>query len=186
MVQQIDPEILNRCKQKDQQAFKQLVVFYQNYAFQLAYRLICNADDARDIVQEAFLRVWKNIENYKMEVQFTTWLYKIVCNLSFDYLKSKKRRNNISFDQLPNIGLNSIAASSLEEELSNQVLARIIEAMANNLTPKQRIIFTLRDLQGLEIAEIKKILNINAENIKSNLYYARKNIREKLIIMNLI
>jgi RNA polymerase sigma-70 factor, ECF subfamily len=186
MVEQISRDILSRSKTKDLAAFQKLVEYYQTYAFTLAFRLICNEDDAKDIVQESFIRIWKHIADYDFSIKFSTWLYKIVTNLCFDHLKSKKRRNSISIDVVKNASLNFLFDKDLEENLVNQNLVKVIESIANGLNEKQRIVFILRDLQELEMDEIAEIMNMSAGQIKSNLYYARQNIRLQLENMNLL
>jgi RNA polymerase sigma-70 factor, ECF subfamily len=186
MVQQISPEILKRCRLKDVEAFQKLVEHYQAYAFKLAFRLVCNDDDAKDVIQESFIRVWKHIHEFDSKNQFSTWLFKIVTNLCFDYLKSKKRRNNIPLEQLSNAAQNLMLDKEADESFININLIQVIGALANELTPKQRAAFILRDLQEMEMDEIAEILNMSTEKIKSNLYYARQNIRQKLKKMNLL
>jgi len=186
MVQQISPEILKRCKLKDFEAFQKLVEFYQGYAFKLAFRLVCNDDDAKDVVQESFIRVWKHIGEYDNKNQFSTWLFKIVTNLCYDYLKAKKRRNSFSIDEMKNTSLNQILEAGADENFINKDLIQVIESLANKLTPKQRIVFILRDLQEMEMDEMVEILNMSAGKIKSNLYYARQHIREIVEKMKII
>jgi len=186
MVQQISREIISRCKLKDLVAFQKLVEHYQSFAYTLAFRLVCNDDDAKDVVQESFIRIWKHIPEFDSNNQFSTWLFKIVTNLCYDHLKSKKRRNSLSIDDLKSTAFNFLSDKDLEENFVNQNLIQVIESLANQLTPKQRIVFILRDLQDLETDEIADILNMDAGKIKSNLYYARQNIRMQLEKMNLI
>ena len=80
-ITQPDPDIIDKCRKRDEKAFKVLVEQFQRYAFNLAFRLVLNEEDAKDIVQESFIRIWRHISRYDSNVLFTTWLYKIVTNL---------------------------------------------------------------------------------------------------------
>jgi RNA polymerase sigma-70 factor (ECF subfamily) len=186
MIDQIHPEIINRCKVKDKEAFGQLVNFYQEFVFSLAFRITGNEEDARDIVQESFIRVWKHIGNFKMEVRFSTWLYRIVSNLGIDYLRSKHKKLNVSLDEFSSLFKNLINHQHPEIELINSDLGKLIGLLSEELSPVQRMIFTLRYMQDVETDEIVQLTGLSADNIKSNLCHARKIIREKLIKLNLL
>ncbi len=174
-------EILLRCKNGDTAAYRQVVEAHQSFAYSLALRILCDAEDARDVVQESFVRVWQNIDNFDPKRKFTTWLYKIITNLCLDYLKARKRKSR-HFISLSSINISNQAVSKvdIEKNLLNQELIEKIETLAEGLTPKQRIVFVFRDLQNFEIDEIVKITGLTKERIKGNLYYARMNIRAKL------
>ena len=92
MTQPIPDEIIERSRRGEREAFRVLVEHHQSYAFALAFRLVCDEDAAKDIVQESFIRVWKHLSEYRPTVKFTTWLYRIVVNLSYDRLKTDRRR----------------------------------------------------------------------------------------------
>lgn len=179
--------VLILSKEGDLYAFQQLVKHYQGYALLLAIRLLNNEEDAKDVVQETFLRVWKHLKNYNPCNKFSTWLYKIVTNLCYDRLKSKKRKERV-FVRDCRIDIMDITQDccDLEEDCIKKDLVITIVKLAEELTPKQRIIFILRDLQDLSIKEVAKISGMRESSIKTNLYYARRNIREKLQQMSLI
>jgi RNA polymerase sigma-70 factor, ECF subfamily len=172
---------LARSKQGDAWAFRQVVEAYQRYAFSLAFRIVCNEEDARDIVQEAFIRVWKHIKEYTPEVKFTTWLYRIVVNLSYDRLKGERRRRGLFTVISKMSGTDHDAdALSAETNIMNRDLADRINAVAQGLPLRQRMVFVLRDLQDLSVAEVAEILDMSHESVKTNLCYARRHIRLRL------
>ncbi len=174
-------QIITLSKNKDQRAFEKLVDHYQSYAFSLAFKFVCDEDDAKDIVQESFLRVWHHISKFKIDTKFTTWFYKIVFNLSLDALKLNKRRKGLLVNSEHTSQLfEKIGGEHPETVMANKDLAHIISSLAENLTPKQRAVFILRDLQGAEMDEISEITSMSKGTVKSNLYYARLNIRERL------
>ncbi|MDR0688623.1 MAG: sigma-70 family RNA polymerase sigma factor [Prevotellaceae bacterium] len=162
-------------------AFELLVVELQPLIFRLAFRLLCSEDDAKDAVQETFIRVWQRLNRYNPQYLFSTWVYKIAVNLCYDRLRAAKqlpKRENCSVASWEeNISLQSDA----EAALINRELGEYIAHFTAGLTPKQKLVFTLRDVQGFGAEEVEKITGLSPEKIKSNLYLARKYIREKIV-----
>ncbi len=180
-------DIIERCKQDDKDAFRELVEANQSYAFSLAFRMLCNEDDAKEVVQDSFIRVWRHISKYKKEIKFTTWLYKIVLNLCYDKIDSIKRRRQLfQSEEETSKFLLTANETDIEREFTNRELASCIKGLSEKLSAKQQAVFVLRDLQGLETNEISEILDMPLKNIKSNLCLARKEIREKLIKLKLV
>ncbi len=85
--------IIEKVKNGNKEAFGILVEKHQQYAFTLAFRIVCNEDDARDVVQDSFVKMWKNIKLYNSKNKFTTWMYSIVTNTAIDMLRSIRKRN---------------------------------------------------------------------------------------------
>jgi RNA polymerase sigma-70 factor (ECF subfamily) len=180
-IQQPDTDIINQCKKRDEKAFKILVEKFQIYAFNLAFRLVLNEDDAKDIVQESFIRVWRHIGHYDAKVLFTTWLYKIVTNLCYDSLKSSGRRNHAELD-LANGQACLSSKDTVSGSIENKDLIRKIKQFSKDLTIRQRMVFVLRDLHELSVKEVCKILDLSEGAVKTNLYLARLNIRERILV----
>jgi RNA polymerase sigma-70 factor (ECF subfamily) len=174
-------DLILRSRQNDLVAFRQLVDAHQSLVFSVAFRMVCNDDDAKDIVQETFIRVWKHINRFNNDMRFSTWLYKIAVNLCYDSIRAKKCRNN---HVMPDADLSVVSAiisdNDQETALINSEMAQIVRFLSHQLTPKQKLVFTLSELEGLEVDEIIEITGLTAAKIKSNLYCARQNIREKL------
>lgn len=172
-----DAEMVAKAAAGDGIAFRRLVVKYQGFAYALSFKLTGNAAEAEDIVQETFVRVWKNLQKYRKEVKLRTWLYTITTNLCLDYLKSSRGREyklHVSMrDSLP-----LAARETPETMMLNRELGEVVAKMADRLTPKQRAVFVLRDLEELSIEEIGEVLSMRANNVKSNLYYARMKIAD--------
>ncbi len=178
---QTEDEIVARSKQGDIRAFRRLVESHQRYAFSLAFRIVCNEEDARDITQETFIRVWKRIGSYTGEAKFSSWLYKIVVNLALDRLKGEKRRRRLflAMPVLPEVRLPD-TGSRVEDEIANRDLADKIRKIADLLPLKQRMVFVLRDLQDLNVEEVAEILEMSPGSVKTNLCYARQRIGQRL------
>ena len=175
-----DRELVEKAATGDTQAFRRLVEKHQSFAYALAYRIVANAADAEDITQEAFIRLWKNLNRYRPEIKLTTWLYKIVTNLCLDFLKSGYNKNSKGMRELEH----HTAASerSADQSVLDEELRIALEKMTNELTPKQKAVFVLRDIDDLTTAEICEIMSMSSGTVKSNLYYARKKIGEMLSI----
>lgn len=172
MTAQSEPEIIRKAITGDTHAFRQLVKQYQAFAFSLAYRFLNNSSDAQDITQEAFIRLWKNLPRYRAEIRLSTWLYKIVTNLCLDQLRSvyrKQSRNTHDVDH----DFTVADPLTADQPLLHEELRTIILKMAEALTPKQKAVFILRDLEELPVPEVCEILSMTTGNVKSNLYYAR-------------
>lgn len=179
MLQASLKELIVLCRQNDAGAFRKLVESHQPMVYSLAFRMLCNEEDARDIVQETFIKVWKYLPRYNTELKFTTWLYAISTNLCYDKLKAAKRKPVTRPFDLES--LNRFTANeNPEQTFVNKELADLISLLTGELTPKQKMVFTLRDLEGLEIEEIESITKLSAGKIKSNLYLARQYIRKRL------
>ncbi len=176
MHQEAELSLIKRAIEGDHQAFRILVEFYQAFAYALAHRFLNDKDDAQDIVQDAFIRVWKNLGRYNPEFKFKTWLSKIVTNLCLDYMKSRERKNAHGKTKVDE-NLTAADDTHLERELEATELKAIVAQLAGKLTDKQRAVFVLRDLELLQTEEVCKILGISPANMKSNLYYARVKIK---------
>jgi len=171
---------IERAKEGDKGAFRELVERHQGYAFALALRLLGDETEAEDIVQETFIRIWKNMHKFDVERKFTTWMYTIATNLARDRLRSRKRSRE-RFAGTYDDTLAAIAGGSNPEiRFSNRELAEIITELTAELSPTQRIVFTLRDLQDLSVSEVCAITDLSAASVKTNLHFARKAIRDKL------
>jgi RNA polymerase sigma-70 factor (ECF subfamily) len=175
-------DILARASNGERGAFDELVRTYQSYAYRLAVRILCNETEAEDVVQEAFVRVWRNFDRYDPRVLFTTWLYRIVTNLCLDHLRAMKRhglvphRHTSPVDASPD----PPSAVDIEKAVSTADLIRIVRTIAGDLPETQRLVFTLRDLQDLSIAEVRQITGLSEASIKTNLHYARRTLRERM------
>ncbi len=166
-------ELIESCVKGDVHAFRELVEMLQMYAYTLAFRILLNEEDAKDAIQESFIKVWKRLGNYNGKYLFTTWMYRIVVNTCIDKLKEVKKRSEVYLETTNEL-------NATDDSLANRELTKQIRLLSKGLPEKQRIIFVLIDLQGLNLDEASEVLNMPKGQIKSNLYYARKSIREEL------
>lgn len=164
----------------DTQAFALLVKQYQSLVFRLAFRLLCDEEEAKDMLQEVFVKVWLSLNKYNPTYKFSTWVYSITANTCYDRLRTMQYAPE-SYKADMEIGVLNIASGeTTDRRLVNEELKAVILHFTAELTPKQKLVFTLRDLEELEIDEIETITGLSPAKIKSNLYLARKYIREKI------
>jgi RNA polymerase sigma-70 factor (ECF subfamily) len=172
-------ELVTRSRQGDTKAFGTLVAAFQQLVFRLSFRLLCSDEEAKDMVQEVFVKVWLQLARYNPRYRFSTWLYTVTCNMCYDRLRSLKRA-----PESTDISLlaERIAASpdSVEASIINREQGELILYFADELSPKQKIVFTLSDVEGLEVEEVEQVTGLSAGQIKSNLHLARKYIRGKI------
>ena len=171
--------IIQKAARGDQNAFRTIVSQNQSFLYAVAYRFLGSSADAEDAVQEAFVRLWKNLHNYRPEVKLTTWLYKIVVNHSLDVLKSAHRKHQKSRVDVQS-HTSIISGKATDDDMHAAELHAFIQEAASELTPKQKAVFILRDLEELPVEDVCNILSMSAGNVKSNLYYARQQMSEKL------
>jgi RNA polymerase sigma-70 factor, ECF subfamily len=175
-------EIIGRVKQGDQAAFRRLVEEYRQQAFSMAFRILCDEEEARDVVQDSFIKIWQKIETFDMKEKFSTWLNKIVANSAIDRMRQIKRHKLVNLDKAINT-IDHFNLDITQTEIDNKETARLITWISEGLPEKQKIIFILRDLQGVDSSEVQQILKLSETSVKSNLYHARRAIREKLLIL---
>jgi len=176
----IDPELIEECRKGDLQSFRKLIGISSPFAFSVAFRLLGDEDLAKDVVQETMITIWKKLKNIRSAESYKTWLYRIVVNKCYDFLRKKK--NNIeerADDKTWKLISNKISDASASV-IENNETATIINLLTVKLSPKQKSVFVLSDLEEMTPEEISEITGLSRRNIKANLHYARKNIGEML------
>jgi RNA polymerase sigma-70 factor, ECF subfamily len=175
------PELFQRIKEGDHAAFGILVRNYQSYAYGLAMRFVWDRQEAEDIVQESFIKVWHGINSYQPDCKFTTWLYAIVTRLGIDRIRSQKRWRKIVMKEASEADCSPHSeAPTPEERLDTEQRINHIRALVQRLPRKQRLIFTLRDLQDLSMDEIVSETGMSSTTVKANLWHARKRMKEMM------
>ncbi|MDH5662317.1 MAG: sigma-70 family RNA polymerase sigma factor [Elusimicrobiota bacterium] len=184
-----DFELLAKFRKGDQHAFELLVRKYKMTVFNTIYSIIGNAQEADDIAQEVFLRVYTKAGSFKGKSSFSTWLYRITVNKCLDELK--KRNNRIisyetEFNEEEKLKLKDVLASREKDstqELIRKELQDIIQKAMNSLPEKYRIILTLKEIEGLSYNEISQVMKISVGKVKIWLFRARQKLKEKLAFL---
>ena len=166
----------------DQGAFETLVKANQAMAYQLAYRMTGNPEDAADLTQEAFLNAWRGLSAFDGRSSFSTWLYRLTANAAIDCLRrEKKRRGELSIEggELP-LSLPDAGPSPQEAAEGGELRAAVNAALAR-LTDQHRTVLILRELQELSYEEIAGALSLDLGTVKSRISRARKALRKILL-----
>ena len=171
--------LISEIKNGSQKAFRILVEQNQQYAFNLAFRILCNDEDAKDAVQDSFIKIWKNIHQFDPNRKFSTWMYKIVMNTTIDKQREIAKRSSAWLGEKKDIKHFAIE-DVMVKKLENDNLAFLIHGITNQLPEKQKLVFILRDMQELSSAEVQDVMNLSENSVKSNLYIARRFVRQKL------
>ncbi|HOS42642.1 MAG TPA: sigma-70 family RNA polymerase sigma factor [Armatimonadota bacterium] len=181
---QHEDALIRRAAQGDAAAFDCLVEQYTPRVYALAYRMVGNSEDAQDIAQEAFVRVYHALPRYKGEAAFSTWLYRIVTNVCYDDLKRRRRRPATFTDLEHEEGdarAETLAGGESPEDAALRLeRRRAVQAAITTLPEHFRAVLVLYDLQGFSYQEIADILKQRVGTVKSRLNRARNLLREKL------
>ncbi|HEY0760345.1 MAG TPA: sigma-70 family RNA polymerase sigma factor [Acidisarcina sp.] len=182
-------DLIREAQQGSRQAFDSLVRQYDQAVLRLALHLTGSEADAQDIHQEAFLKAYRYLGNFRFECSFYTWIYRIVTNLCLDHLRRRKSRredqavmldsSGEEMDLLSNISDNRAGANP-ERELERKYLGEKILAALDLLTPRERMVFELKHYQGLKLRTIGEMLNTTEETAKNTLFRATKKLRANL------
>jgi len=183
-----DLEIVRRAVAGDYDAFQQIVVKYQDRAYRLAWSLVKNDDDANDVVQDAFLNVFRKLDSFDGRAKFSSWLYRVVVNAGLMRLRKKRRRSEIALDdfgpQFLDDGHHVAIVPSWDTRgdkvIENKELREKILEAVDQLDEKYQTIFILREVEELDLKEIAAILDLSVPAVKSRLHRARLFLRATL------
>ena len=170
-----DADLIKQCREGDLLSFKKIVDRYQRPMIAVAYRMLGNYEDARDVSQEAFVRVYSSIESFDESRKLSSWLYRIVTNLCIDMLRKRKRHSIYSTLE---DGSFASTTQSIMSELENKDKYAILMKSIDRLTPRQKSVIVLRDIQGLPSKEVAKILGCSEATVRAHLFVARKRLRK--------
>ncbi len=167
-------------------AFESLIRQYDKQVMQLAFSLVNDTQDAQDIYQEVFVRVFRNLKRFQFRSQFSTWLYRVVVNYCINFNKKKQRAKFYSLNGENENGEASWSAKlkgleiSPEDSALNRELSAKIENAIAQLSPQQKTVFVLRHYQGLKLQEIAKILKCSEGTVKNYLFRATQKMQSLL------
>ena len=177
-----EKELISRAKKGDVSAFEELIAGYEKKVYNTVYRFFNNSEDAMDITQEIFIKVYTSLHSFREDSSFSTWIYRIAVNTCIDFLRKKKDETLPIKDEMP-LG-NDLKHSSYtqlpEDFVEKQELKEVLLKAINTLPKEQRICVILRDIQGFSYTEMSDILMCSLGTIKSRLSRGRRALREKL------
>ncbi|MBM4062481.1 MAG: sigma-70 family RNA polymerase sigma factor [Planctomycetes bacterium] len=173
-----DAELVRRTLAGQQDPFAALVARYQRRAFWIAFHVVGRAEDARDVTQESFVRLFRSLASYDFARSFYTWFYRIVTNLAIDCLRRIRSARAGSLDDLlPGLEQQREGDHALPLERAEQ--QRLVWAVLGELDPKFRAVLVLRDIQGLSCREIAPILRVTHATARWRLHRGRQMFRER-------
>ena len=194
-VKAVDEHTLIRQAQAgNRTAFEELVHRYDKDVLRLATNIMRRPEDARDIYQEAFLKVYKNLHRFRFECSFYTWVYRVVTNVCLDHLRRRTSRRE---DQAPEVQVNDgregasgvdfferqvepHAEANPEQRLLGREIGAQIDAALGRLSPRERMVFEMKHYQGLKLRVIGEILGTSEETVKNSLFRATQKLRAQL------
>ncbi|MBC7320446.1 sigma-70 family RNA polymerase sigma factor [bacterium] len=171
--------LVKRAKKGDVLAFSELVKRYERYVINLVYRTLGRSEDAEDIAQEAFVKAFLNIKKFKEESKFSTWLSRIVVNLCMDKTREKNNREE-NLEEGIWLTIPQSSYYGPEETLERMEIQERIREAVTSLPNDLRMVFVLREFEGLSYQEISEMLDIPIGTVESRLYRARMKLKSLL------
>ena len=179
-------KLIKKCVKGNIDAFEELISKYEKTAYNIALKMLKNPDDALDISQEAFIKVYKSIGSFNFESSFSTWLYRIVTNSCLDFLRKNKTKiysidNPIETEdgqvQREIVDNSDTPEELLEKKMTKELVHKCIEKLDEN----HRVVILLRDIQDFSYEEISEILDCSIGTVKSRINRARSNLKNIII-----
>lgn len=184
---QVDEAVLvRRAKEGDLNAYDDLVRQYQERIYATIYHMTANHEDANDLAQESFIKAFRALKSFKGDSTFFTWVYRIAINKTINFLKQRKKRTQMSLNDLdfnaehdPDL-VALISEKTPRRDLSLSELQEKLNAAMLKLSDVHRLVVTLHDVQGLSHEEISRIMDCNTGTVRSRLFYARQQLQAYL------
>ena len=181
-------DLVKRCQAGDTEAFDELVTRYRSRVFSMIYNMVHNEQDAWDLAQDSFVKAWKSIQRFRGHSSFYTWLYRIVMNVTIDWMRRKQvKAGSTEFDDTTRLkeidpaSKTAPKADALPYETMqrNEIQTRIDQAIAQ-LTPEHRAVILMKEIEEMQYHEIAETLGCSIGTVMSRLFYARKKLQNLL------
>lgn len=175
-----EQELILAAAAGDRRAFDELVEFKRERVVRIAYQVTGNLDDALDVAQGVFLKLWQGLGSYDPGRRFDTWLHRITVNAAIDHLRSRGPKGVLQ--PLPDETARTLADDSpgADSTVDRRRLQAAFTRLAARLAPKQRAVFVLKEIEGLETAEVARVLGVAESTVRNHLLQARRTLREGL------
>jgi RNA polymerase sigma-70 factor, ECF subfamily len=170
--------LIEECRSGNFANFGKLVRLSAPFAYSVAFRMVGDDDNAKDIVQDTMVAIWQKIGKIKSAEAYRTWVYRIVLNKCYDQLRRTKNSREVSADETTWNHLSEVVSGVNSTPLENEESAMILSMLTKRLSPNQKAVFILSEIETLSHDEIAAITGMSKTVIKANLYHARKNISE--------
>jgi RNA polymerase sigma-70 factor (ECF subfamily) len=176
-----DRRLIQECLKGRSAAYGELVRRYQDRLFNTVYRLVDNADDANDVVQEAFISAYQSLESFKGDAQFFTWLYRIAMNAAISLKRKRKVALSIETGSKGDLSIDPIDETAFNQPgdlIEQQEQEAQLKDALNKLSPEHKAVLILKDIEGQKYEVIAEILQVPIGTIRSRLHRARMELRE--------
>jgi RNA polymerase sigma-70 factor, ECF subfamily len=164
-----EQKLIRGCLEGDRQSFEKIVEKYRDSLYWTAYNLVLDSEDARDVTQQAFIKIWKSLSEYDFARSFPGWVHKIAANCAIDLLRSRRESEPL-VDDVP------AENSTLDHRID---VRKIFSRIAPLLPQRQRIVLVLREIHGMEIAEISDLLQCTESTVRNLLSQAKDSFRKR-------
>jgi RNA polymerase sigma-70 factor (ECF subfamily) len=171
-------EIIERAKSGEQSAFQQIVEKYKTQVASIAYKMVGDYEDAKDISQIVFVKTYQNLVNFDTTKKLSTWLYRITINASIDFIRKHKKHKHELLDNI--FGELKEKKQDVEKVYQRSLIKWAINDSMEALNPRQKAVFVLRDLEGLDIKEVAQITDMPQATVRWYLHRARSKLRSEL------
>jgi RNA polymerase sigma-70 factor (ECF subfamily) len=168
-----DTRLIERCKKGDRKAFEALLAQYEKPVFNAAFRMLNSRDDAKDITQTVFLKVFENFDHYDPSRRFFSWIYRITLNESINWLGKSNRLEPLQDEAVD-------GGRSLEQEVDSANLSRSVQDALMSIKADYRTVVVLKHILGCSYIEMSEILDIPEKKVKSRLYSARQQLKDAM------
>lgn len=178
----VDSDLILKARDGDMMAFEQLVYRYDKQVLSMAASYVNSSEDAKDIYQEVFLRVFRSLKKFELRSEFSTWLYRITTNVCLTHRSRRKRHTHTSIHEGEGDDeAHGVAGDSESDRraLGSEISDRVQEAL-KTLSPQQRMVFTLRHYEEYKLREIAEMMNCSEGTVKKYLFTATRRMREQL------
>ncbi len=178
-----DAELVRRCGEGDQEAFRTLVTRYHPRIFNLIHNLVKDRDEADDLAQEVFIKAFRSLAGFKGQAQIYTWLYRIAVNRCLDWLKNRGRHPEMTLERVEVYRADEAHLQSpgtADAEMVQRELGRALEKALQAIPSDYRVALTLREVDGLSYEEIAEVMECSVGTVKSRLFRARLQLQRML------
>ena len=180
-----DVTLVRQAKAGDEAAFNELITRHQGRVYNHALRLMGSTQDAEEVLQDTFLKVYRNLDRFEERSRFSTWVYRIATNEALMRLRKASRKREIfledakASDDVRGEEVRDFARSPLDDVMDQEISECLHEVLAE-LPEEYRVVFTMRDIDGLSNAEVAEVLEISVPAVKSRLHRSRLHLRNRL------
>ena len=174
----VDPETIQLAQSGDASAFNVIVRSYRSRILGTVFRLIGRPEDVEDVTQDVFVRLYYSLDQLRLPQVFEPWLHRLTVNTTYDYLRKRRRSGGVAMAELSEEQVIAADAAQSgrqhEEDVRNDEVRQVVGALFENISDDDRILLTLKEIEGMTLKELQEIYNVKENALKVRLFRARK------------